>query len=210
MASHAVFKAGNTALITGAASGIGLAVAKLCRSHGMKLALVDNNDQKLSQAKQSLSEGAETEIYPLDVSKIEEWKELRGKVEKKFGGVDFLMLNAGIGAKSSWEDTEYFHKVCQHTITACRYSIAHCILCRLGQRGYRCTPVATGADVSLKSQIMDTNLFGVINGISTFLPVVRSRSNETAIIITGSKQGITNPPGNPACTSANRRQMRIS
>ena len=112
MAPHAVFKAGNTALITGAASGIGLAVAKLCRSHGMKLALVDNNDQKLSQAKQSLSEGAETEIYPLDVSKIEEWKELRGKVEKKFGGVDFLMLNAGIGAKSSWEDTEYFHKVC--------------------------------------------------------------------------------------------------
>lgn len=48
---------------------------------------------------------------------------------------------------------------------------------------------------------MDVNLFGVINGISTFLPSIQSSASKTkpsAIIITGSKQGITNPPGNPA------------
>jgi NAD(P)-dependent dehydrogenase (short-subunit alcohol dehydrogenase family) len=48
---------------------------------------------------------------------------------------------------------------------------------------------------------MDTNLFGVIHGISTFLPSIQSTasaSSPAAIIITGSKQGITNPPGNPA------------
>lgn len=45
---------------------------------------------------------------------------------------------------------------------------------------------------------MDTNLFGVINGISTFLPVIQQQTHPTAIVITGSKQGITNPPGNPA------------
>ena len=45
---------------------------------------------------------------------------------------------------------------------------------------------------------MDTNLFGVINGISTFLPSLRTQSQPTSIIISGSKQGITNPPGNPA------------
>lgn len=45
---------------------------------------------------------------------------------------------------------------------------------------------------------MDTNLFGVINGISTFLPSLRAQKHPTAIVITGSKQGITNPPGNPA------------
>lgn len=48
------------------------------------------------------------------------------------------------------------------------------------------------------SQIMNTNLFGVINGISTFLPSLRTQSQPTSIVITGSKQGITNPPGNPA------------
>lgn len=47
---------------------------------------------------------------------------------------------------------------------------------------------------------MDVNLFGVINGISTFLPTVQStaKSSPSAIVVTGSKQGITNPPGNPA------------
>ena len=47
----------------------------------------------------------------MDVSKIDEWSDLRAKVEMDFGQVSFLMLNAGIGPKSGWEDTEYFHKV---------------------------------------------------------------------------------------------------
>lgn len=50
----------------------------------------------------------------------------------------------------------------------------------------------------LSLQIIDTNFFGVINGISTFLPQIRSQTTPSSIIITGSKQGITNPPGNPA------------
>ncbi|KAF5229610.1 hypothetical protein FANTH_14119 [Fusarium anthophilum] len=45
--------------------------------------------------------------------------------------------------------------------------------------------------------IFDVNLFGVINGITTMLPVLKSQAN-SSIVITGSKQGITNPPGNPA------------
>ncbi|KAL9122190.1 MAG: hypothetical protein Q9187_001255 [Circinaria calcarea] len=156
MPPHPVFKSGNTALITGAASGIGLAVAKLCRKHGMNLALVDNNITNLSTAKECLQGDGETEIYPMDVSKLDEWNALKAKVEKRFKGVDLLMLNAGLGIKSGWEDVEYFHT------------------------------------------IMDTNLFGVINGISTFLPTLRSSPSPTSIVITGSKQGITNPPGNPA------------
>jgi NAD(P)-dependent dehydrogenase (short-subunit alcohol dehydrogenase family) len=49
-------------------------------------------------------------------------------------------------------------------------------------------------------QILQTNLNGVINGLNTYVPSFQSRSSSTpsAIVITGSKQGITNPPGNPA------------
>ncbi|CAF2763280.1 unnamed protein product [Rotaria sp. Silwood2] len=44
--------------------------------------------------------------------------------------------------------------------------------------------------------MIDTNLFGVANGIATILPLIENLS--TTVVITGSKQGITNPPGNPA------------
>lgn len=122
----------------------------------MKLALVDINADNLSKAKTAIGEETLTQTFTKDVSKFEEWHDLKTEVEKSFGSVDFLMLNAGIGLKGGWEDTKYFHK------------------------------------------IMDVNLFGVINGISTFLPIIQKQSNPTAIVITGSKQGITNPPGNPA------------
>ena len=111
MPLHPVFRPGATALITGAASGIGLATAKLCSKHGMKLALVDINNQSLAKAKSSFSNGEPMETYTVDVSKIEEWKTLKKNVESKFGDVDFLMLNAGIGLTGGWEDIDYFHKV---------------------------------------------------------------------------------------------------
>ncbi|EON96240.1 putative short chain dehydrogenase reductase protein [Phaeoacremonium minimum UCRPA7] len=55
-------------------------------------------------------------------------------------------------------------------------------------------------DLSIFHKIIDTNVFGVLNGISTFLPSIKEKAATTpsAIVITGSKQGITNPPGNPA------------
>jgi NAD(P)-dependent dehydrogenase (short-subunit alcohol dehydrogenase family) len=51
-----------------------------------------------------------------------------------------------------------------------------------------------------RRQILHTNLNGVINGLNTYAPSFQSRTSTepSAIVITGSKQGITNPPGNPA------------
>jgi len=109
MPTHPVFRAGATALITGGASGIGLAVAHLCKSHGMNVALVDNNAALLSAAKTALA--GDTQTYTVDVSKRDEWQALREKVRE----VDFLMLNAGIGLNGDWEDVDYFHKVRQET-----------------------------------------------------------------------------------------------
>jgi short-subunit dehydrogenase len=56
-------------------------------------------------------------------------------------------------------------------------------------------------DLSYFHKIFDVNFFGVVNGISTFLPEIQASATESrpaAIVITGSKQGITNPPGNCA------------
>jgi len=47
-------------------------------------------------------------------------------------------------------------------------------------------------------KIIDTNLFGVVNMVQVFTPTMLNQENPGLIINTGSKQGITNPPGNAA------------
>jgi short-subunit dehydrogenase len=105
------FKSASTALITGAASGIGLAIAQRCAKHGMNLALVDIHAETLATVVASLEGAAEIETYAVDVTKIEQWKELKVNVGKKFGAVHLLVLNAGVNGKSSWEDSDYFRRV---------------------------------------------------------------------------------------------------
>ncbi|KAI0754559.1 NAD(P)-binding protein [Daedaleopsis nitida] len=51
-------------------------------------------------------------------------------------------------------------------------------------------------------KIFDVNLFGVLNVQHTFVPNMLHQENPSVIINTGSKQGITNPPGNPAYNAA--------
>jgi NAD(P)-dependent dehydrogenase (short-subunit alcohol dehydrogenase family) len=46
--------------------------------------------------------------------------------------------------------------------------------------------------------VIDTNLWGVINGVHAFTPSMIEQGSPGLIINTGSKQGITTPPGNPA------------
>ncbi|EKJ75150.1 hypothetical protein FPSE_04708 [Fusarium pseudograminearum CS3096] len=154
-----VFSSGSTALITGAGSGIGLAIAKTCRSKGMRVLLVDNDEEALENLnKQHFVDDSDALTSKVDVSSPSDWQSLKKLALDKFGTIELLVLNAGRGLKGTWGDDDYFRDT------------------------------------------LETNLFGVIHGINTFLPIVQeaAKSKPTSIVITGSKQGITNPPGNAA------------
>ena len=60
--------------------------------------------------------------------------------------------------------------------------------------------LSTWLDPAYHHKTYDTNVFGVLNGIAAFLPLLQNKNTPSSIVITGSKQGITNPPGgnNPA------------
>ena len=84
MSSNPVFRSGNLAVITGGASGIGLALAAKCASYGMSVLIADNNSANLSSAKSSIKGKVET--VEVDVSKVSDFEKLKAKVEKDFGG----------------------------------------------------------------------------------------------------------------------------
>ncbi|NKC00810.1 MAG: SDR family NAD(P)-dependent oxidoreductase [Pseudomonadales bacterium] len=53
-------------------------------------------------------------------------------------------------------------------------------------------------DIDAWQKLLATNLWGVINGVQAFTSTLIDQGQPAMIINTGSKQGITNPPGNPA------------
>lgn len=109
----AVFAPGATALITGGASGIGLAIAKLCRSKGMKLLLVDRNAETLEKAKAEVGSSSSSEVATsvVDVSNPDGWASLKDQAAKTFGSIELLVLNAAISGKGTWGDGDYFRNV---------------------------------------------------------------------------------------------------
>jgi NAD(P)-dependent dehydrogenase (short-subunit alcohol dehydrogenase family) len=85
---------GRTALVTGAASGIGLAIAEALLSAGARVALVDWDAAALERESSRLS-GA-TVVHRLDVTDRAGWTEVAKAVEEVFGPVEILVNNAGI------------------------------------------------------------------------------------------------------------------
>ena len=157
MSNHPAFTAGRVAVVTGAASGIGLAAAERFAGRGMKLALVDVDSEALQAAAMRLAETTETLALVADVGDRAAMEALADKVYDSFGEVAVLMNNAGregggelLGEHSRWQ------------------------------------------------AILQTNLWGVINGIQVFAPRMIAQRTAAAIISTGSKQGITCPPGDTA------------
>lgn len=86
--------AGKTAFITGAAGGIGLAIAKTLAEHDVRLVLTDIDRDELERAATEIK--TETLLVTLDVANRDSWYAAREATEKRFGDVDVLCNNAGI------------------------------------------------------------------------------------------------------------------
>lgn len=98
------FKQG-TAVITGAASGIGLELARRAAAEGMNLVLADIEDERLGKAAQEIGIDASRVLTrKIDVSREEEVKALADAAFDRFGGVHLLCNNAGVGlSRTAWE-----------------------------------------------------------------------------------------------------------
>ena len=86
------------ALITGGSSGIGLAAARVLGQEGHAITLSARRPEKLEEAAEGLrSDGLEVEAVPANMAKEEEIQALAERHRERFGRLDVLMNNAGIG-----------------------------------------------------------------------------------------------------------------
>jgi NAD(P)-dependent dehydrogenase (short-subunit alcohol dehydrogenase family) len=163
MSNSTPFTPGNCAVVTGGASGIGLAAAKLFAAMGLNVVIADLPGERLDRAAREVAaaspNGAKGVLAaPTDVSRLAEVEALEKTATSAFGPVAVLMNNAGIGPGSSI--------------------------------------LAGGWDAWRR--VVDVNLWGIIHGGRVFAPGMIASGRRAMIVNTGSKQGITTPPGDPA------------
>jgi len=144
---------GRVAIITGAASGIGLALVKACLHEGMHVVMADINHTMLMHPIQPLSipDGQTVLRVVCDVTNEQAVKQLAEQTLACFQRVDVLINNAGI----------------------------------IGDLG----PLWELSTASIR-HVLDTNLYGVINGIQAFLPHMLQQSHDSHVVNMASCYGL--------------------
>ncbi len=99
---------GKVAYITGAASGMGEATAKLFAEQGARVALVDLNAEGLQRVVEEIeAAGLQARGWVLDLSDAEEIKRTINEAAAHFGGLDLLINNAGISIFTPIDGEEF-------------------------------------------------------------------------------------------------------
>jgi NAD(P)-dependent dehydrogenase (short-subunit alcohol dehydrogenase family) len=146
---------GNVAVVTGAASGIGRALARVFGAAGMKVALADVEAGALREARRQLAgDGVEAEAFVCDVSSPDAVHQLAEDARSAFGKIHVVCNNAGVFlGGTTW-----------------------------------------GTSLNDYEWVLKVNVWGVIHGLRTFVPILLEQNEPAHVVNTASMAGLTTGP----------------
>jgi len=146
---------GKVAVVTGAASGIGRAMARAFGAAGMKVAIADVEAGALRETRDELAgAGVEAAAFACDVSQADDVRALAEKTRSTFGGVHVVCNNAGVFlGGTTW-----------------------------------------GTSLADYEWVLNVNVWGVIHGLRTFVPLLLEQDEPAHVVNTASMAGLTTGP----------------
>lgn len=159
------------AVVTGAASGIGRALARRAGAEGMKVVLADIEGAAAEEARSDLEkDGVEALAVATDVSQADQVSALAERTLDRFGAVHLVFNNAGVFTGGlAWE-----------------------------------------APLSDYEWVFDVNVWGVIHGIRTFIPILLRQGTEGHMVNTASMAGVTSLPLSGAYAMSKHAVLALS
>jgi len=159
------------AVVTGAASGIGRALAEAFAAEGMKLALADVDAAGLAETERAVrAAGAPAVAVPTDVARADAVSALAERTLEAFGAVHVVCNNAGVfAAGPSWQ-----------------------------------------APLADYEWVLGVNVFGVIHGIRTFVPILLAQGTPGHVVNTASMAALTSMPLTAAYTASKHAVLALS
>ena len=149
--SESVLQPGHVAVVTGAGSGIGAALAAAFGAAGGRVVLADVEVGALERVGVALAaDGVDVLIVPTDVSDLAAVERLAQATVERFGRVDVLCNNAGVST---------FNLLADQTMADWRW-------------------------------VLGVNLWGVVHGVQTFVPIMREQGTPAHIVNTSSIAGL--------------------
>lgn len=196
-------------VVTGASSGIGLAVCREFAKNKSRLVLAARSEEKLAEIARELTSQTEVIYVKTDVSVEDDCRKLMEAAVNHFGRIDILVNNAGISMRALFKDLDLdvIRKLMDvnfwGTVYCTKYALPHLLEAKgsvvgvISTAGYKGLPARTGYSASkfAINGFLDTlrveNLYNGLH-VLVFAPgFTSSNIRKTALLANGAEQGDT-------------------
>ena len=181
---------GKVAYVTGGSKGIGYGIAKTLLENGMKVAITSRSLQAAKEAAASLSKD-DTNVLPLEsnvTSLASEIKAVEGVI-KRFGKLDVLVANAGIGHLASIEDLSEadWHDTIDTNLTGVFNSVKASLSALKQSKGYIITIASlAGTNFFANGSAYNASKFGLVGFSQAVMLDLRQYGIKVTTIMPGS------------------------